>query len=296
MQSTQLENITVDDIFLQAWKNHDIKASVLRLDKIHPVISGNKWFKLRYYLDDAVSNNKSTIITFGGAWSNHIVATAAACKMKNLRSIGIIRGKAEKYLSATLSQAAGYGMELVFIDRDKYSEKELPENIKDSNSYIIHEGGWGKMGSKGAATILDLVEKEEYSHICCAVGTATMMAGLITAAPSKATTIGINVLKNKPEAEENILSLIDSPEKKYLLIDDFHFGGYAKKTAELIAFMNHLYAETGVPSDFVYTGKLFFAIDNMIKQGFFPGNSDLLIIHSGGLQGNISLSKGTLIF
>ena len=123
MQSIQLENITVDEISLKAWENFNMKVSALRLDKIHPVISGNKWFKLRYYLDDAINNDKSTVITFGGAWSNHIVATAAACKMKNLRSLGIIRGKAEKYLSATLSQAAEYGMELIFIDRDKYSDK-----------------------------------------------------------------------------------------------------------------------------------------------------------------------------
>jgi len=296
MQSIQLENITVDEISLKAWENFNMKVSALRLDKIHPVISGNKWFKLRYYLDDAINNDKSTVITFGGAWSNHIVATAAACKMKNLRSLGIIRGKAEKYLSATLSQAAEYGMELIFIDRDKYSDKEVPENIKDPGSYIIPEGGFGNMGAKGAATILDLVEKEKYSHICCAVGTATMMAGLINASPATNTTIGINVLKNKPETEKNILSLIGSTDKPYLLIDDFHFGGYAKKNAELIAFMNHFYTETGIPSDFVYTGKLFFAIDNMIKQGFFPGNSHLIIIHSGGLQGNASLSKGTLIF
>lgn len=288
-----LNDITVDPIsFLSENK---IEVDVLRLDKINPVISGNKWFKLRYYLEEAKSQHKRSILTFGGAWSNHIIATAAVCKMQELNSIGIIRGEAPKELSNTLSQAKEFGMQLVFISRSDYRQKKIPATLQSSDYYIINEGGYGETGAKGASTILDHCNKI-YTHYCCAVGTSTMMAGLINAVSPAQTVLGISVMKNNTTLKEMIQTLVIGTEKNWKLIHDYHFGGYAKHQPALSGFMNEFYEQTTIPSDFVYTGKLFFAISDLIRKNYFPAESKLLLVHSGGLQGNSSLPKGTLIF
>jgi 1-aminocyclopropane-1-carboxylate deaminase len=179
MQSINIENSTIDKLSVSLCEEKKILLSVLRLDKIHPVISGNKWFKLRYYLEDAVDQKKRTIVTFGGAWSNHIVATAAACKLNGLNSIGLIRGEECKILSPTLEQAKGLGMQLIFLTRHDYKHKLIPSAINKSDYYYIDEGGFGKLGAKGAATILNNFHTDNYTHICCAGGTGTMAAGLL---------------------------------------------------------------------------------------------------------------------
>jgi 1-aminocyclopropane-1-carboxylate deaminase len=287
------ENITVDPIDLFIKKG--IHVSVLRLDKLHPVVSGNKWFKLRYYLEDARLQQKKKIVTFGGAWSNHIVAVAAACQLHGFASAGIIRGEEPRILSRTLANAKNYGMELHFISRDDYSQKTVPRKLEGEENYFINEGGYGEKGAEGAATILEYA-KNGFTHFCCAVGTGTMMAGLINGGDTRQEVIGISVLKNNKDLEPSVGSLLGSERKQWQIIHDYHFGGYAKHTPGLIAFMNDFYGQTGIPSDFVYTGKLFYAVTTLINDKFFPTNSRLLLIHSGGLQGNTSLEKGTLIF
>jgi len=288
-----LNDITVDPIsFLFENK---IEVDVLRLDKISPVISGNKWFKLRYYLEEAKSQHKKSILTFGGAWSNHIIATAAVCKMQELKSIGIIRGEEPKELSSTLSQAKEFGMQLVFISRSDYRQKKIPATLQFSDYYIINEGGYGETGAKGASTILDHCNKI-YTHYCCAVGTGTMMAGLINAVSPAQTVLGISVMKNNIALKEMIQTLVTGTEKNWKLIHDYHFGGYAKHQPALLGFMNEFYEQTTIPSDFVYTGKLFFALSDLIRKNYFPADSKLLLVHSGGLQGNSSLPEDTLIF
>ena len=295
MQSILPGDITPDKISLSSFAKKEIEVTILRLDKIHSIISGNKWFKLRYYLEEAKQQKKKKIVTFGGAYSNHIVATAAACKMNRLKSIGIIRGEEVSGLSPTLSQAKEMGMQLFFISRENYRNKIIPDEVRNDDHYLINEGGFGEKGAKGAATILDHCEKDNFSHYCCAVGTGTMMAGLINASLAGQSVIGISVMKNNFELEENIISLI-TKETNYRLIHDYHFGGYAKYTKTLIRFMNEFYRQTFIPSDFVYTGKLFYAISDLIEKNYFLPRSRLLIIHSGGLQGNVSLGNGTLIF
>jgi len=330
-----LTNISVDPIsFLYENK---IEVDVLRLDKISPVISGNKWFKLRYYLEEAKRQHKKSILTFGGTWSNHIIATAAICKMQGLNSTGIIRGEEPKKLSFTLSHARELGMQLVFISRPDYQQKKIPATLQTDNYYIINEGGYGGAGAKGASTILDYCTKS-YTHYCCAVGTGTMMAGLINAVSQEQQVLGISVMKNNTALEEMIQTLSPSPnyvsnlclsqrdgdpahktlpgedvdnpsqividrknrqsteQPGWQLIHDYHFGGYAKHQPALFRFMNEFYQQTGIPSDFVYTGKLFYAISDLISKNYFPPGSKLLLIHSGGLQGNISLPDRTLIF
>ncbi len=296
MEEINPANISIDKISVPLFVKKEVEVAVLRLDKIHPQVSGNKWFKLRYYLEDAKKENKKTILTFGGAWSNHILATAAACRIHQLECIGIIRGEKPAELSDTLLQARESGMKLFFVSREDYPHQTIPQQFHQEDYYLIREGGYGMKGATGAATILDHCNKEEYTHICCAVGTGTMMAGLIRGAAQSNAIIGISVLKNNLDLEGNIKLLLGDQPADPTIIHDYHFGGYAKYKPGLIEFMNEYYSQTNIPSDFVYTGKLFFAVNDLVENNYFQPGSRLLIVHSGGLQGNNSLKKGTLIF
>ncbi|MBI5856934.1 MAG: pyridoxal-phosphate dependent enzyme [Sphingobacteriales bacterium] len=295
MEDIQLKNISIDRVTPPLFDGKDIIVDVLRCDKIHPVISGNKWFKLRYYLEEAKSLGKKRIVTFGGAWSNHIVATAAACKLYGFRSTGIIRGEEPANYSATLNDARVLGMKLVFISRQDYQHKSIPDNIVTDDCYVINEGGYGIKGAEGAAGMLGFCDPENYTHICCACGTGTMAAGIVRAG-GKRKIIAISVLKNNFGAEQSIRNLLPDVKGDFSVAHDYHFGGYAKLTSTLINFMNEFYRLTSIPTDFVYTGKLFYGIHDLARQNHFPAGSRVLVIHCGGLQGNASLNKGTLIF
>lgn len=274
-----------------------ITADVLRIDELHPVISGNKWFKLKYYLEDAVDKGLGTIVTFGGAYSNHIAATAFACKEAGLKSVGIIRGEASENLSHTLQQAKLDGMQLIFVSRNDFKEEE---NIKlkflDTDWYWINTGGYGLNGAKGAAEIFNWIDNC-YTHILCATGTGTMMAGLIKAAKKHQTVIGINSMKNK-DLINDIKKLLTDEElmKKFILLHDYHFGGFAKHPVALINFMKDVWHQYKLPTDIVYTSKLLYATFDLIEKDYFDANSKLMIIHSGGLQGNLSLPFNSLPF
>lgn len=281
------------------YQQKNVALNVLRLDEIHPVISGNKWFKLKAYVKDALVQNKKNIITFGGAFSNHIIATAAAANLYRLQSIGIIRGEEPEQLSSTLLEAKSYGMQLFFVSREAYKRKELPNILKTllqpDDVYIIGEGGYGKKGAEGAADILTECDAGRYTHIMAAVGTGTMLAGLVAASKPTQTVIGISSLKNHLALTDEVQALLKD-KRDFKILHDYHFGGYAKAPAKLFDFMNSWYKDTGIPTDMVYTSKLFYAIDDLIEKDFFPPGSKILAIHSGGLQGNRSLPKGTLIF
>ena len=293
MPDPSFDRITTDRI--HSFNKHDIGIEVLRLDKIDPVISGNKWFKLRYYIHQAKVNNKKGILTFGGAWSNHIVATAAACQQHGLQSIGIIRGEKSLYLSNTLKKAEDFEMQLVFIPRSSYQKKEIPSDLNISEYAIVAEGGYGQLGAKGAATILNCCNKS-YTHYCCAIGTGTMMAGIINGVSGNQQVIGVSVLKNNFSLAAQVQSLLESDHNNWSILHEYSFNGYAKHTPELLQFMNAFYRQTGVPTDFVYTGKLFYAVTDLLEKNYFPPGSKILVIHSGGLQGNDSLKEGTLLF
>lgn len=287
------ENLITTDPVPYLSKN-GIQASVLRLDKLHPIISGNKWFKLKYYLKEAEEQNRHTIITFGGAYSNHIVAVAEACRIAGFKCSGIIRGEEPETYSPTLKTASQCGMQLKFITRGAYKQKIIPEELKSDGSYIIPEGGFGELGALGAATIP--YDKNKFDTICCACGTGAMVAGLINGKTQKQKVIGLSVLKNHTGLEAEIRTLLINKSETLHIIHDFHFGGYAKQTQELIKFMNDLYRDTKIPTDFVYTAKLFYGVRQLIIQNNFKPGTKLLLIHSGGLQGNLSLQKRTLIF
>jgi len=293
MTELQFDKITIDKLILPF--AHKGSFHVLRLDKIHPLVSGNKWYKLRYYLEEALIKRKKGIITFGGAWSNHLLATAAACKMKKLASIGIIRGEEPAQLSTTLLQAKELGMKFFFVEREEYRSRAIPPITEAQDFLVVAEGGYGELGAKGASEILNRITPA-YTHYCCAVGTGTMMAGIINNVPGNARVQGISVLKNNQSLEVEVTRLVRNKQINWNIHHEFHFGGYAKHPGKLISFMNEFYRHSNIPSDIVYTGKLFFAICELCRQNFFPVDSNVLIIHSGGLQGNNSLQKGTLIY
>jgi len=292
MELPDLKKITTDKIREPFLQNKNVRLDVLRLDKIHPVISGNKWFKLKYHLDNFNAGNYNGIISFGGAWSNHIVATACTCYLKKIKCVGIIRGEKPPQLSNTLLGAANYEMDLKFISRETYAQKtsnEFLESIKKEfpGYYIIPEGGAGKEGEKGAGEMLQHANEKNYTHIACAVGTGTMLNGIRMAASAKQNILGIATLKGWK---------VENETKNTEMFFNYHFGGYAKYNLALINFMNEFFRVANIPTDFVYTGKLAFALFDLIKKDHFPPGSKILMIHSGGLQGNDSLQKGSLIF
>jgi 1-aminocyclopropane-1-carboxylate deaminase len=297
-QAIHLENIRVDPVpFLQKFHT---TVDVLRLDLIHPVISGNKWFKLKEYLKEAKILNKKIILTFGGAYSNHIVATAASAKQNGFNSIGIIRGERPTVLSHTLKDAMNFGMNLFFLSRNNYKKKLIPTEVFDRHNediYVINEGGYGAKGVEGAKSILQLINSSSYTYIIDVVGTGTTIAGLIEASEKHQSVIGISSMKNNYSMQQETEKFLSEENRhRFKLIHDYHFGGYAKYTQQLIDFMNEWYRQTDIPSDFVYSGKLFFAVNDLLEKKYFPPGSKLLVMHSGGLQGNQSLPKGTLIF
>lgn len=264
---------------------------VMRLDKLHPIVSGNKWFKLKEHL--ALAAPGKPILTFGGAWSNHLVATAYAAQQAGIAAIGIIRGERPAVPSATLKEAADYGMQLEFISRQRYLQKEDPVFLGEllhrfPGAYIIPEGGGGLPGITGSEAILRIADTSSYTHIACAIGTGTTFQGLVRAAAPHQIIVGVPVLKGFDS------SPLQGPNT--ILLPQYHFGGYARHPQTLLDFMNRFYHETAVPTDIVYTGKLFYALTHSIREGLFPAHSRLLIIHSGGLQGNRSLPAGRLQF
>jgi len=301
-EMVDIQQATIDRIDLPEITGKKIRVDVLRLDKIHPVLSGNKWFKLKYYLLDALQEKKP-VITFGGAFSNHILATAYTAHKLNLPSTGIIRGEESASLSHTLLMAKELGMKLKFIPRNEYV-KISNENFTGDlelmypGSLIIPEGGAGYPGIRGAGEIMHLVNADQYSHIACAVGSATTFSGLAQVSTPGQTTLGICVLKGMDDWSAGITSLLEKTGKlRHCQINnDYHFGGYAKKNKELFHFMNCLYDKTRIPTDFVYTAKLFYAVFDLIRKNHFALGSKVLIVHSGGLQGNNSLPDKTLNF
>lgn len=280
-------NITLQTIS-PSWLPDTIRAAVLRLDLLHPEVSGNKWFKLRYNLEAALAQGKTRILTFGGAYSNHIAATAAACQLAGIACTGVIRGEQPPVLSHTLRNAAARGMTLHFISREAYRLKnETDWNALYPDAYVVPEGGNNALGAKGCEEILPLAADHSFTHIACAVGTGTTLAGLINSAAPEQEIRGYMVLKGADYLEQEIRSLLTSPPlPHWQLVHQHHGGGYAKVTPALTAFIRQFYEETGIPLDIVYTGKLFMGFRQDVQNDMYPAGSNVLLIHTGGLQGN----------
>jgi 1-aminocyclopropane-1-carboxylate deaminase/D-cysteine desulfhydrase-like pyridoxal-dependent ACC family enzyme len=298
-----LANITanIDHLNSKLFTKQNLSVSILRLDQVHPYVSGNKIFKLIYFLDEAKKSTHKQVITFGGAYSNHLAATAFACAEENIKSIGFVRGEKPGKLSHTLLFCLENGMQLEFLSRASYKKINDPEFLNNlRNVYgqhiLIPEGGFSQKGAKGAESITALFNMKNYSHLCCPIGTATTFAGLINGCDNTSKFIGFTVLKNLSDIHQRLKKLNVDKIKKYEIIGDYHFGGYAKKTEILISFIKNFYTNNKIPLDFVYTGKMMFGVYNLIERNYFAAGSKILCIHTGGLQGNESLPGGTLNF
>lgn len=267
-----------------------IQLWIKREDLLHPEVSGNKFRKLKYNLLKAKELGKRQLITFGGAHSNHISATAAAGKLLEIKTIGIIRGaeleNSEEKWSPTLKYARSCGMDFAFISREEYREKDSEEFWRKlqkqyPDAYIIPEGGTNPLAIKGCEEILTN-EDESYDFICSSVGTGGTLAGLINSASRGQQVLGFSSLKSE-HLQDEISKLVNRDNWK--IIQNYHFGGYAKINPELVNFMNAFSKKYKIYLDPVYTGKLVFGIFDLIKNGYFPQNSKILAIHTGGLQG-----------
>ena len=267
----------------------NVQLSIKREDMAHRIVSGNKLRKLKYNLLEAAAQNQHQLLTFGGAFSNHIAAVAAVGKLNKIKTIGIIRG--HELLNSidqnpTLRFAESCGMQLDFISRTDYRNKmdacfiqKLQQ--KWGSFYLIPEGGTNALAVQGCAEIL-LESDSDFDFICCAVGTGGTISGLINAAKNHKKVLGFPALKGDFLREE-ICKF--ATNQHWDLISDYHFGGYGKVTVELIDFINRFYIETGIPLDPIYTGKMVFGVVDLIQKNYFPEGSKILIIHTGGLQG-----------
>ena len=273
---------------LPAQKN-GITVAIRREDLIHPFVSGNKFRKLKYNLLQAKIENQDTLLTFGGAFSNHIAAVAFAGKENNFKTIGIIRGdelRDKIQENPTLKFAQENGMQFEFVSRSDYSDKEKPEFIdqlkqKFGSFYLIPEGGTNDLAIKGCEEILTL-EDSQFDYICCAVGTGGTISGLINSALPNQKVLGFPALKGD-FLQEEICKFAKTDN--WQLITDYHFGGYGKVNLELINFINNFSESNKIPLDPVYTSKMAFGILDLIDKNYFPANSKILMIHTGGLQG-----------
>lgn len=287
---------------IQALENYSkklLKVEILRLDLVHPIISGNKWYKLKHHLMKAKAQNASQIVSFGGPYSNHIVALAHAAKLQSLKSIGYIRANEGEPITPSMQQAIDDGMEMHFIGRTNFQESKqlyLAGNNTQTQTYYVDEGGYGKLGAMGITDLYKALPLHQYDYILCAVGTGTMLAGFMNGAKAHQHIIGIPVLKNEGTIESEIRNLLIDIKQDFVLLHSFHQGGYAKTTPEQLDSMNAFWESTQVPTDIVYTGKLIFAFEQLIKDNYFKPNAKVLLIHSGGLQGNRSLPKGVLLY
>jgi 1-aminocyclopropane-1-carboxylate deaminase len=276
-----------------------IELFIKREDLLHPVISGNKFRKLKYNLAEAKRLGYKKLLTFGGAFSNHIVAVAGAGKEFGFETIGIIRGEEleEKIQeNPSLAVAQQFGMKFVFVSRDAYRLKDTPEFLEEMQSkfgdfYLLPEGGTNELAIKGCEEILNELDSE-FSYVCTSVGTGGTVSGIINGAASNQNIIGFSSLKGD-FLQKDIAKFAN--QKNWTINCEYHFGGYGKVANELIEFINSFYIQYEIPLDPIYTGKMMFGILDLIQNDFFPPNSKILAIHTGGLQGitgmNIKLEK-----
>ncbi|MGK7396076.1 MAG: 1-aminocyclopropane-1-carboxylate deaminase/D-cysteine desulfhydrase [Candidatus Cyclobacteriaceae bacterium M3_2C_046] len=277
-------------------RRYQVELFLKREDLLHPLISGNKVRKLKYNILQAKKEQKTSLLTFGGAYSNHIFAVAAAGQEFGFKTIGIIRGEAYQPLNPTLQFALDNGMHLHYFSRQQYRQKYHPQVIESleeqfGNFYLVPEGGSNRLALPGCAEIWQELE-QNFDFLCTPVGTGGTLAGLISGNQSATRLLGFPVLKGgeylKEEIEKLLLESGKNPislRSQWQLITNYHLGGYAKFNTELIDFINNFKATFGVPLDPVYTGKMMFAIFDLIKNRYFLPGTKILALHTGGLQG-----------
>jgi 1-aminocyclopropane-1-carboxylate deaminase len=283
----------VHQIKNEIFDEQGIAVFIKRDDLIHPIISGNKWRKLKYILKKAQAENKNHLVTFGGAYSNHLLATAAAAAQFGFKSTGIVRG--EPVNNDTLFLCRLHGMELIFTDRESYRDKPALFSKHFAHypgAFFIDEGGASAEGARGCSELIDELT-ETYDHIFCACGTGTTAGGILNGIKSRQLTTqfhAIPVLKNgnfmRDEINQFLLEPID-----FHLHTDYHFGGYGKTEPRLIEFISQFVAHTGILIEPVYTGKMLYAIYDLAAKGYFKPGERILAIHSGGIWGLLGMKE-----
>lgn len=279
----QIQNVLFD--------THGVQVFVKRDDLIHPLISGNKWRKLKYLLKRAAAEGKTHLVTFGGAYSNHLLATAAAAAKFGFTCTGFVRG--EEVDNDTLFLCRLHGMELRFTDRESYRDKPaLFQKFygDDAQAIFIDEGGASPEAALGCSELLNELT-EVYDHIICACGTGTTAAGIINGMQQSGLHThfhGVPALKNGEFLRDDIAQYLTLPTD-YHLHTNYHFGGYGKVTAQLIDFVKQFTSSTGIMIEPVYTGKMFYALYDLINSGQFTPGSKILAIHTGGLLGILGM-------
>lgn len=295
------ENTPLEEVKDPLLNERKISLLIKREDLNHRDLSGNKWHKLKYNLQEARKQGKNTLLTFGGAYSNHIYATAAAGKIFNLKTIGIIRGEEHLPLNPTLSFAKDNGMKLYYLDRTSYRQKNSPEIInqlqeKFGDFYLLPEGGTNEFAVKGCSEIIGKINID-FDYVCCPCGTGGTLAGLILGLNGKNFALGFAVLKGALFLKENVHLLLQNSNNNSLqnwdINLDYHFGGYAKMDSDLLDFVKRFTSLTKIPLEPIYTGKMLFGIYDLAVKGFFKEGSQIIVVHTGGLQGLKGLSDGT---
>ena len=283
-------NSPEEEIFSPLFEKKNVQVFVKRDDMIHPFISGNKWRKLKYSLLEAEKQNKKHLVTFGGAYSNHLLATACAGAKFKFKTTGFVRG--EEVRNETLTFCQLFGMHLIFTDRESYKDKKSLFNRyfqSDKTAYFIDEGGASSEAIQGCSELLNEL-KVAYDHLFCAAGTGTTLSGIIKGIKEKSLntkTHVIPVLKGVDYLKTEIEK--DSGSNSFEYHPNYHFGGYAKTDERLISFIKGFCSETGILIEPVYTGKMFFSLYDLIAKDHFEPGSKILAIHTGGLTGILGM-------
>lgn len=277
-----------DEVHLPILTTMGVSLAIKREDKIHPYISGNKYRKLKYNLLKAKEEGYDKLLTFGGAYSNHIAAVAAVGGEQAWKTVGVIRGEelVEKWQkNTTLQFAASQGMVFHFVNREKYKLKETPDFIAElkkehGSFYLLPEGGTNELAVKGCEEIV-AAQDAEFDCICSSVGTGGTLAGILNASHPNQKILGFSALKGD-FLNADIRKFTQKTNWK--LETQYHFGGYAKVNLELINFINYFKKETQIALDPIYTAKMIFGILDKVKKGMFARGTRILAIHTGGLQ------------
>lgn len=270
-----------------------------RDDLIHPFLSGNKYRKLKYNLIHMSENNLKTLVTFGGAFSNHLHATAAAGKMWGVQTVGIVRGETASITNPTLTFCREHGMVLHFISREEYRKKELSEDVRNilglyTNYHLVPEGGFNALALQGVSEIwgeLTIQMATPPDYLFCPSGTGATAAGLLYAKSGSTKIMAFSALKSN-HIKNEIMGLSHGRNRQDLLFfDNYHFGGYARIPVNLMHFARDFQANTGIDLDYIYNAKAMFGFLDLVKQDFFPENSSIVWLHTGGLQGNAGFEQ-----
>ncbi|WBA41520.1 1-aminocyclopropane-1-carboxylate deaminase/D-cysteine desulfhydrase [Hymenobacter canadensis] len=275
--------------------DYNARLLLLRDDLAHPELPGNKWRKLKYNLAEAQRQGHHTLLTFGGAFSNHIAAVAAAGRITGLRTIGLIRGEETAPLNPTLARAAADGMALRYLSREAYRRKAEPDFLREllretGPAYVVPEGGSNALALPGCAELVTELQAEtDFDYLCVACGTGGTLAGLLTGLAPHQQAVGVAALKNGGFLRGEIDTLTQAATGRtfpnYDLRTDYHLGGYARFSPELLRFIQEFEARHGVLLDPIYTGKLLWGVLDLLRQNYFRPGSTVVAVHTGGLQG-----------